>query len=75
MRILMIATLALAGCAERQQEIAYVPPPQTPAEWCAQFPSVFTNPYATQMDKAALLEKARNMGCLGPAQPQTVIVR
>jgi hypothetical protein len=36
----------------------------TPEEWCAQAFKFLGNPYADKYLKAALLEKARNRGCL-----------
>jgi hypothetical protein len=38
--------------------------PQTPEQWCAEAFKVLGNPAADQYLKAAVLEKARNRGCL-----------
>jgi hypothetical protein len=41
-----------------------VPKPATPEQWCAEAFKVLGNPAADQYLKAAVLEKARNRGCL-----------
>jgi hypothetical protein len=38
--------------------------PATPAQWCAEAFKMLSNPAADQYLKAAVLEKARNRGCL-----------
>jgi hypothetical protein len=40
------------------------PPPMSPEEWCATAFKGLANPYGSEYLKAALLEKARNRGCL-----------
>ena len=70
--------LCLAACA-RQPE-AYVEPKKpvsemTPAERCANLLELSGNTYLNQGQRSAAYEKARNDGCMGQPQPQTVIVR
>jgi nitrous oxide reductase accessory protein NosL len=80
MRILGIVALGalLAGCA-RQPE--YAAPPPKPisemsfAERCAHLIEMSGNFYATPAQKAAFYEMARNDGCMGQPQSQTIIVR
>jgi len=38
--------------------------PQTPEQWCAEAFKVLGDPMADQYLKAAVLEKAKNRGCL-----------
>jgi hypothetical protein len=80
MRILGIVALgaSLAGCA-RQPE--YYEPPRkpvsemTPVERCANLLELSGNAYLNPGQRSAAYEKARNDGCMGQPQPQTIIVR
>ena len=70
--------LVSSGCA-RQPE--YYEPQRkpvsemTPAERCANLLELSGNAYLNPGQRSAAYEKARNDGCMGQPQPQTVIVR
>lgn len=47
----------------------------TQAERCQNLLRLLGNSYLEPAQKAALYEKARNDGCMGQPQPQTLIIR
>lgn len=63
--------LAVAGCQSR----AEAPVAMSTSEFCARVGESLAARSVDPAVKAALTEKARNAGCFGPPQPQTVIVR
>jgi hypothetical protein len=72
------ALLVSSGCA-RQPE--YYEPPRklvsemTLAERCANLLELSGNAYLNSGQRSAAYEKARNDGCMGAPQAQTIIVR
>lgn len=77
MRLFIGLFLLLSSCMGQD---AYVPPRKplsemTFAERCARLLELSGDFYLNPGQKAAAYELARNDGCMGPAQPQTVIVR
>lgn len=73
---LWIAALSLAACAQEpprpaQKAVADM----TPQERCAAMSGLLGSPYTEAFQKAALLERMRNDGCLGTPQPTTIQVR
>jgi hypothetical protein len=73
-----IGTLCLSACTRPQT--AYEPPPKpisemTFAERCAKLLELSGNYYLSSGQQAAAFERARNDGCMGQPQPQTIIVR
>ena len=83
MRYLSVAVLAtgaamllLAGCASSPPPAAPKPVSEmTPAERCENLLRLMGNPWLEPFQKAAVYEKARNDGCMGTPQSQTVVVR
>lgn len=70
----VIIAVMLAGC------VTDAPPEKpfaemTAGERCAKMMKMMGNDNFNSVQKMALYEKARNEGCLGPSQPQTVVVR
>lgn len=70
------AAISLVGCTSARPP----PPPKpvsemTPAERCANLITLMGSPYLEALQKAALYERARNEGCMGTPQSQTVVVR
>lgn len=63
--------LAVAGCQSR----AEAPAPMSTGEFCSRVGDSLAARTVDPAVKAALMEKARNAGCFGQSQPQTVIVR
>lgn len=60
-----IATGQVQHCPNQMfMEPRIVQRPATPQNWCAEAFKVLGNPAANQYLKAAVLEKARNRGCL-----------
>jgi hypothetical protein len=74
--IVIIAVLPLVGCASAPPPPAPKPVSEmTPAERCANLAALMGNPWLQPFQQAAAYEKARNEGCMGTPQPQTVIMR
>lgn len=81
----ILLALALASCARAPDPYPspndpYAAPikpvaEMTPAERCQNMIRLMGNNYAEPAQKAALYETARNSGCFGQPQPQTLIVR
>jgi hypothetical protein len=68
--------IVLCGCATAPQEPYRTPVSEmTPQERCGEFFRLMNSGYSNYMTKMALYEKARNEGCMGQPQPQTVVVR
>jgi hypothetical protein len=77
MRLFIGLFLLLSSCREQE---AYAPAPKPVsemsfAERCAHLLELSGNSYLNPGQKAAAYEKARNDGCMGEPQPQTLIVR
>lgn len=74
---IFIIVLILVGCARPPEpEPSRKPMSElTGAERCGRLLELSGSIYANPGQRAAMYEMARNEGCMGPPQPQTVIVR
>ncbi len=59
----LLATIALAGCQTRPQEIER-PPTITEANFCVEAGKFLNNPWASDWQKLAVYERMRNKGCM-----------
>ena len=76
MRMAPAAALLLAGCMASEPAPPEVPIAQmTPQQRCARLLELSGSVNLNPGQRAAAYEKARNDGCMGQPQPQTVIVR
>ena len=76
--VFIVTLLVSSGCARQPEYVDSAPKPISEmsfAERCAHLIEMSGNFYASPAQKAAFYEMARNDGCMGAPQAQTIIVR